>query len=511
MGLAFFTASPFLFSQEKTAPEAPSPDSIFRRIGISESQISELAWDITDHNGPRVTGSAGLDRATNNMVTRLKKSGFANVHTEEWGPFGRGWELKSFQLEAVEPFYAPLIAYPKVWSSPIKGIKTAETIYLDAGTEAELEKYRGKLSGKIVLLDTIRDSKEWDKPLSKRHTSETLLDLANEQKPAPGGSGRRWGNLTPGFSKKLWEFLYSEKPVAILDRQFKGDYGTVFVSTARGASDGAARKNGEFVIPQITVANEQYNRIFRLMMHGVQPELRVRLEADFLENDPMERNIIAEIPGTDKASEIVMFGAHFDSWHTGTGATDNGAGTAMMVEAARILKEYIRVSGEKPRRTLRLALWTGEEQGLLGSKGYVDQHFVTRDSADNISGKKPENAQISAYFNLDNGTGKIRGVYQQGNDAVGPIFREWLAPWKKQGASTLTISNTGGTDHLSFDRAGIPGFQFIQDEMEYSNRTHHSNFDTWEHLSVADMKQAATIVAWFVWQTSQREEMLPRK
>ncbi len=509
---ASFAATAALFSQDKpAAPEAPSPDSIFRRIGMTESQVMDVAWDITDGNGPRLTGSPGLDRATTAMVTRLKNMGLSNVHTEEWGPFGRGWELKSFQLEVVEPGYVALIAYPKAWSSSIKGEKTAEVVYLDAGNEAELEKYRGKLSGKFVLLDTLREEKEWSKPMSARHTPETLLDLANEQKPSPSGSGRRWGNTTTGFSKALWNFLYEEKPLAILDRQFKGDYGTVFVSGARGQSTDSQRKNGEWVVPQATVANEQYSRIFRQLKKGGKVKLRIRLEADFNENDPMERNIIAEIPGTDKSGEVVMFGAHFDSWHTGTGATDNGAGSSMMVEAARILQEYIRVSGEKPRRTLRLALWTGEEQGLLGSRAYCTQHFVDRDSSGSITGKKPENATVAGYFNIDNGTGKIRGVYQQGNEAVGPIFRQWLAPWKKQGAQTLSLSNTGGTDHLSFDAAGIPGFQFIQDETEYSTRTHHSNFDTWEHLWPADMKQGATMAAWFVWQTSQRDEPLPRK
>jgi carboxypeptidase Q len=511
-----FVLIPFLaFSQAKTTAadkfETPSADSIFRKIGISQSKVSDIAWDITDGNGPRMTGSAGLDRATVSMVERLKSWNLANVHTEEWGPFGRGWELQSFQLESLEPFYMPLIAYPKAWSSPINGTKTAEIIYLNAGNEKDLEKYRGKLTGKIVLLDTIRDSKEWTKPLTGRHDDKSLLELANAPKPVPS-SGKGWGGASSAnFGKALWAFLYDEKPLAILDRQYKGDFGTVFVSQARAKATDLLRKNGEFVIPQITVSNEQYNRLFRTILKGEKVNLRVRLEAKYLENDPMERNIIAEIAGSDKASEVVMFGAHFDSWHTGTGATDNGAGSAVMVEAARILQEYIKESGEKPRRTLRLALWTGEEQGLLGSNGYANQHFVTRDSANDISGKKPENAQISAYFNLDNGTGKIRGIYQQGNDAVGPIFREWLQPWKKQGASTLTVSNTGGTDHLSFDRAGIPGFQFIQDDCEYFVRTHHSNFDTWEHLYAEDMKQAATLVAWFVWQTSQREEMLPRK
>jgi Zn-dependent M28 family amino/carboxypeptidase len=241
--------------------------------------------------------------------------------------------------------------------------------------------------------------------------------------------------------------------------------------------------------------------------------VKVSLELTTAYTNPegMEYNIIAEIPGTDLKEEVVMFGAHFDSWHSATGATDNAAGSSVMIEAARILLETIKESGIPPRRTLRLALWTGEEQGLLGSRAYVNKHLVTRDTFNNIREIKPEQGKISAYYNLDNGTGKIRGVYQQGNTEVGPVFRTWLNPFKDLGAATLTLQNTGGTDHLSFDAVGVPGFQFIQDEISYSTKTHHSNMDTWDHLLADDLKQAATIIASFVYHTAQRNEKLPRK
>ena len=268
---------------------------------------------------------------------------------------------------------------------------------------------------------------------------------------------------------------------------------------------------GVNVIPQFTLSIEHYNRIFRLLEKRRPVKLRMRLDAVYHESDLMERNIIGEIPGSDLREEVVMFGAHFDSWHAGTGATDNGCGSAVMMEAARILQEVFRTTGTRPRRTLRIALWTGEEQGLLGSRAYCNEHFAVRDSSGEILSFLPEQAQVSAYFNLDNGTGKIRGVYQQGNLQVGPIFREWLSPWEDLGATTLSLGNTGGTDHLSFDRVGIPGFQFIQDPVEYDTRTHHSNMDNWDHLSAEDLKQAATIIASFIWQAAMRDEMLPRK
>ena len=306
--------------------------------------------------------------------------------------------------------------------------------------------------------------------------------------------------------------LDDERPIAVPNRSYKGELGTVFVSGARSANGNRRDiyKNDKYIIPQVTLAMEHYNRIFRITQQGTPVNLSIDFKSNYTNPDGMEHNIIAEITGTDLKDEVVMFGAHFDSWHTGTGATDNASGSAVMMEAARILLETIKESGIKPRRTLRMALWTGEEQGLLGSRAYVAENFADFNGF-RVNSLKPEQKKVSAYYNLDNGTGKIRGVYLQGNDKVSPIFREWLSGFKDMDASTLSISNTGGTDHLAFDMIGIPGFQFIQEPIAYSSKTHHSNMDNYDHLVEDDLKQAATIIAYFIWQTSQRDEKLPRK
>jgi len=304
--------------------------------------------------------------------------------------------------------------------------------------------------------------------------------------------------------------LYEEKPLALIGRSYKGDLGTVFVSGAR-AKEGRARNKDAEVLPQVTMSVEHYNRIFRLLKKGLPVSLKMNLKSTYTNADEMEHNIIAEIPGTDLKDEIVMFGAHFDSWHTSTGATDNAAGSAVMIETARILLETIKETGMRPRRTLRLALWTGEEQGLLGSRAYVRKHFAETDDRGNVQKLKPAQSNISAYYNLDNGTGKIRGIYLQGNGDAGPVFRPWLNEFKDLDANTMTLSNTGGTDHRAFDAVGIPGFQFIQDPAAYWSRTHHSNMDNWDHLIADDLKQAATVIASFVWNTSQRDDKIPRK
>jgi carboxypeptidase Q len=305
------------------------------------------------------------------------------------------------------------------------------------------------------------------------------------------------------------KMMYEEKPLATIDRSFKGDLGTVFISGAQ-SKEGSARDEGAEVLPQLTLSVEQYNRIFRMVQNGIPVKLSMEIKAQYTNPDKMEHNLIAEIQGTDLKDEVVMFGAHLDSWQSATGATDNAAGSAVMMEAARILTEMIKESGVKPRRTLRMALWTGEEQGLLGSMGYVNQHFAEIKQR-TVQSLKPEQAKVSAYYNLDNGTGKIRGIYLQDNEATRPIFRSWLEPFKDLQATTITVSNTGGTDHQSFDAAGIPGFQFIQDPIEYGTRTHHSNMDTFDQLIESDLKQAATIIASFVWHTAQRDGLLPRK
>ena len=498
----------YIYAQEEVNEEMVD---LIKKHGIDQSQVMDIANWVIDIHGPRLTGSPGLDRATEWAVNELKSWGMDNVHLEEWGPFGRGWELDHFEMHAYTPAYWPVIAYPKAWSPSTAGEVEGELIYLDADDAEDLAKYKGQLQGKIVLFDTIRTVREWYDGTATRLTDEQLLNRANASMPTP--RPRRGRRSTSGFSfnQQLRQFLLDEQPLAILDRSYKGDQGTVFVSRATTAKGRPWDENNP-VVPQVTVAVEHYNRLLRLTQQGIKTKVKLNLKSQYTNPDGMEHNIIAEIPGTDLKDEVVIFGAHFDSWHAATGATDNGAGSSVMMEAARILLETIKESGVQPRRTLRLALWTGEEQGLYGSRAYVSKHFAEVDPGGYTpQSLKPEQEKVAAYFNLDNGTGKVRGVYLQGNQAVAPIFRSWLKPFKDMDASTLTLSNTGGTDHLAFDGVGIPGFQFIQDPIAYGSRTHHSNMDNLDHLEQEDLAQAATVIAHFVWHTAMRDEQLPRK
>ena len=495
----------FGWSQES---DSLSIVELVKKHGIEQGQVMDIASNVCDVYGPRLTGSPMLDKATEWAQKQLKDWGMSNVHLHEWGPFGRGWQMDHFEMHAHDPNYWTVLAYPKAWSPSVKG--TGEVVYLQVDAVEDLEQYKGKLSGKFVMMDTIRNVDEPFKGLARRHDSEALLKMANSGEPTPRPRRRnRLGRFE--LNKAIWSLLEEEKPLAVLDRSYKGDYGTVFVSGAR-TSSGKARDKDLYVVPQVTLSVEHYNRIFRIMNKGEKVELSINLKSQYTNKDGMEHNIIAEIPGTDLKDEVVIFGAHFDSWHTGTGATDNGAGSAVMMEVARILQEVIKESGIQPRRTLRLALWTGEEQGLFGSRNYVGDHYAELDDSGwTPQSLKPDQKTVSAYYNMDNGTGKIRGVYLQGNTKVGQVFRPWLDQFEDLGASTLTLQNTGGTDHLPFDAVGIPGFQFIQEPMAYFARTHHSNMDNWDHLVEDDLEQAATIISYFVWQTSQRDEQIPRK
>ncbi len=483
--------------------------NVIKKHGLDKSQVMETASWITDVYGPRLTGSPMLDKATEWAQKQLKDWGMSNVHLDEWGPFGRGWQMDHFEMHAKSPSYWPVLAYPKAWSPSVKG--TAEVVYLNVSSKEDLAKYMGKLKGKFVLMDTIRNVEPPFDGMAKRHEPEDLFKLATAGAPTP--RPRRRNRISGGFNlnKAIWTMLENEKPLAVLDRSYKGDLGTVFVSGAR-SGEGGVRDKGKAVVPQVTLAVEHYNRIFRMMNKGIKVELTLDLKAQYTNPDGMEHNIIAEIPGTDLKDEVVIFGAHFDSWHTGTGATDNGAGSAVMMEVARILLETIKETGIKPRRTLRLALWTGEEQGLYGSRRYVGEKYADfGESGFTPQTIKPESEKVSAYYNLDNGTGKVRGIYTQGNQAIAPIFRDWFAPFEDMGSRTVTLSNTGGTDHLPFDAVGIPAFQFVQDPMAYFSRTHHSNMDNLDHLVEDDLKHSATVIASFVWNTSQRDERMPRK
>ena len=358
-----------LFIQVAGLCQTKDVNEVIRKIGLKESKVMELASNICDVYGPRLTGSAKLSKAQEWAISELKTWGLTNVTKEAWGPFGRGWQLEHFEMHAYSPDYWPVIAYPKAWSPSTNGIVSGELIYLEANEVAELEKYRGKLKGKIVMLDTIRDIKEWFEAPATRYNSNDLLQMANAPIPAPRPR-RDWARAGGTFTQDIWKFLDTEQPLCIIDRNYKGDLGTVFVTGARlGGQEGKrAQDENVRIIPQITMSVEHYNRLLRLMYKGLAPKLSFNIKSRYESpNKGMEHNVIAEIEGSELKDEVVMFGAHFDSWHTGTGATDNGAGSAVMMEVARILNEYIKVTGEKPKRTLRLALWSGEEQGLFGS------------------------------------------------------------------------------------------------------------------------------------------------
>ena len=499
--------------------------------GMKRSQIMDILSFMTDVHGPRLTNSPNLKAAQEWAKQQLGQWGLENAHLEAWGPFGRGWTLEGFTANIIKPTFSPLIAYPKAWSPSTNGPVRSAIVNLDVKTEADLDKYRGKLKGAIVLIDSAREVKAHWEAQANRATDESLLKLANAEQPA-GGSSRfeltAEQKAAQALAAKKWDLIYSEGAAVTLEPTSRnGDGGTIFVGAATLAqppdTPREQRRNPWVkdvgtVIPQLVVTPEHYNRVLRLIAKGVPVQLEVSVTSRFQDQDLMGYNVIAEIPGTDLKDEIVMVGAHYDSWHAGTGATDNAAGSAVAMEAVRI----IQASGLKPRRTIRIGLWSGEEQGLLGSRAYVTEHFGKKIESRSKGGQqssqemaqieiKPAHEKFSGYFNLDNGTGKIRGVYMQGNEAMRPIFRAWLAPFKDMGATTLTLSNTGGTDHLSFDAVGLPGFQFIQDSIEYGTRTHHTNMDVYDRIQEEDMKQAATIMASFLYNAATRAEKLPRK
>jgi carboxypeptidase Q len=553
--LIFFVSPVTLLAQQTQAP-APDTNDPVQRIkdeAMNRSQVMQTLSYLSDVIGPRLTASPGMKRANEWTRDQLTKWGLQNAHLESWGPFGRGWTLKRFSAQVTEPTAFPVIAYPKAWSPGLAAPLTADVVYIDAKTEADLEKYKGKLNGKIVFTAPLREVTAHFESQGTRLNEKDLLTLADAPEPRPGGRPNFAGNpqfrATAELAAAKLRFFQAEGAAVLVDPG-RGDGGTIFVQSAGvpqpprdpNATGPAPRpmppydKSAPKVTPQVVLAIEHYNRIVRMLQAGEPVKMTVDLSVAWHDADLMGYNTIAEIPGTDLKDEIVMLGGHMDSWHSGTGATDNAAGCAVAMEAVRI----IQALGLKPRRTIRIALWSGEEQGLLGSRAYVAEHFGTLNNpatsaagstgGANTSGmngngngngtaapagptlvKKAEYEKLSGYFNLDNGTGKIRGVYLQGNESIRGLFRQWLAPFRDMGATTLTIANTGGTDHLSFDAIGLPGFQFIQDEIEYDTRTHHSNQDVFDRIQADDMKQAATIMAAFVYQTAMRDEKLPRK
>jgi len=572
-------------------PADPNCEGAIARIrdeGLNRSRVMQTLSYLSDVIGPRLTGSPNLRRANEWTRQTLASWGLADAHLEQWGPFGRGWSLKRFSMQVIEPQTIVLAAYPRAWSPGFDMPFDARVVYVDARDEDDLERFHGKLKGAVVLEGPVREVQARFDALATRVSDEDLRRLTD----APGASvsppgqaravtpserrtllastpaGRRLladevlsvskgavlslskgavlslsnGATTrpigtrPLLSEgRILSFLDEEGAALAVSPSLRGDGGTIFVTGALTPGEPGTRRwrnaprvwseEAPHILSQVVLAVEQYNRLVRMIAAGEKLTMNVDLRVRFYDDDPMAYNTIAEIPGSDLKNEIVMLGGHLDSWHSGTGATDNGAGVAAAMEAVRIVSALKL----RPRRTIRIGLWTGEEEGLLGSTAYVSEHFgslsdgaaasaALRHASPNAPAsrlvrvlvRRNEYDKFCVYFNLDNGAGKIRGVYLQGDEAARPIFRGWLQPLADLGAATLTSSSTGGTDHISFNLIGLPGFQFIQDPLEYFSRTHHSNADVFDRIQADDLKQASTVMAALVYQAAMLEGRFPR-
>lgn len=466
--------------------------------GFNNSQVMDIAWHLTDRIGPRLTGSEGLQKAYEWTSSQMKEWGLSNVEVKPWGEFGEGWDVRKSYVAMTVPYYQAIIGIPKAWTPGTNGLLTAEVVYVDINEESDLNNFKGKLKGKVVMLPTTIEAKTTFEADARRFSEDQLASM--EQRNVSASSNFSAQSISDyrrvaRMRNAAYEFFKQEGVAMVLNTHRGGGQGTFFTS------NGARRDPNP--LPEMEIAPEHYNRMVRLAMKGEPVMIEADTKTEFHKKDQQGYNVIAEIPGSDPAlkDEVVMLGAHLDSWFAGTGATDNAAGSATMMEAIRILKE----SGVPLKRTVRIALWSGEEQGIYGSRNYVQQTFMN-EGTPNAAHEK-----FSAYFNMDNGTGAIRGIYLQSNEAVRPIFTEWFKPFEEVGASTITIRNTGGTDHLAFDGVGLPGFQFIQDPIDYSTRTHHTNMDLFERLQVADLKKNAVIIATMVMQTANMDQKMPRK
>ncbi len=499
--------------------EAVDLDAIYKikAEGFQRSQVMQtLSW-LTDVHGPRLTNSPSIKAAGEWAVQTLAAWGLTHARREPWGEFGRGWSNEKAYVQVTAPSAYTVIAYPKAWTPGTNGPVTAEAVMPKIDSEADFEKLKGTLKGKVVLALPLREVQAlWNAPAT-RLTDEDLAALEAQPDPSRFGPGllpdpsdaspQRYARYSPemlrqyraarDLNEKKIRFFKEEGVLAVLEAG-DGDGGTVFVQ-----GGGSRNPKDPETLPHVVLAVEHYGRIARTLAKNIPVTLELDVRNTFHDQDLQGYNVIAEIPGMDKADEVVMLGGHFDAWHGGTGATDNAAGSAVMMEAVRIMK----ATGLKTRRTIRIALWDGEEQGLFGSRGYVKATFA--DSETMVL--KPAHAKLAGYFNMDNGTGAIRGVYLQGNEAVAPIFAAWMQPFNNLGMTTLAIQGTDGTDHLSFDAVGLPGFQFIQDTVEYRTRTHHSSMDVYERVQPNDMMKNAVIVASFVYHAANRDERLPRK
>jgi hypothetical protein len=502
-----------------------------RDLGMNRSEVMDhISW-LSDVFGPRLTGGPGIMQASEWALETFKNWELVNPHREPF-EFGKGWALARFSAHMIEPQVQPLIGFPGSWSAGTNGTVTADVVRVQIQGEADIEKLRGLLGGKIVLTQPAREVRMLEGPIILRMTEKDFEEAKtippargrggagrggrSEEEQTGGAAGGGRGGAT-SLQQKIQQFFKSEGVVAIFTRgsdsdmsaggsdlswrQQRPDGGTIF--PGGGGSRGADAGTG---VPTVTLAVEHYNRMIRILEKGLPVKVELNLQTKFFdENTPNGFNVIADFPGTDPVlkDEIVLLGAHFDSVAASTGATDNATGCAAVMEAVRILKEV----GVKPRRTIRIGLWGGEEQGLMGSRAYVRDHFG--DVA--TMTLKPEHEKLSVYFNSDNGTGRVRGIWTQGNSGAEAVFRQWMEPLKDLGVFAIGPRSVGSTDHASFDAIGLPAFQFMVDRLEYNSRTHHSNMDTFDRVQRDDMVQQATVMAVFAYNAAMRNEKLPRK
>ncbi len=505
-----------------------------REEGFKHSHVMQLGSALSDGIGPRLTGSPNMAKANAWTRDTLTKLGLENAHLEDWGEFGMGWQQVNTWGRMVTPDPEPVWLQAAPWSPATKGPVSGEAVYVNATQESDLDKYKGKLAGKIVLFGAMRPTPDVTEPLFRRYTDAELKEMESYE----AGGGRFSGDSPErarllaeraklqALRKAALKLMTDEGVAAIItpsrDGGNGGGTGIIFDDNGANLARDAQKKENAITVPNAVMMIEHYNRLGRLLENHVPVTLEVNIETRFTGDHEHGFDTVAEIPGTDPKlkNEVVMVGGHLDSWISGTGATDNGAGSIVAMEAVRILKAL----GVKPRRTIRIALWSGEEQGLFGSLGYVKQHFGTFAEPKDVDPNTPsymrqrgaltttrEWETLDAYYNLDNGTGKVRGVYTQENYAIAPIFKQWMKPLADLGVTTISYRNTGGTDHLSYDAVGLPGFQYIQDPMDYETRTHHSDMDTFDRLHAQDLEQAAIVEAIFLYNTSEREAMMPRK
>ena len=492
-----------------TAQDRADLEAIYKikQETLQNSKVMDHMFYLTDVNGPRLTGSANYRKAAEWVVKTLQEWGLKNARIEKAGSFGKSWENERFSAHMLAPSYQPLYGFPMAWTPSTEGVVAGEPIVASVTSDADIAKWKGQLKGKIVLSESPRELQPYDKPLFSRYTAEQLAGLGDA--PEPGQPMFRMPSPTAGprmtmqermaLRKKITAFWAEEAPAVVIQYGYRGDGGTM-----AGAAGGSRDPKDPIAPPMIIITPEHYNRIYRLVDKKIPVKLEIEIRNKMGKESEDLLNVVADLPGTGShKDEVVMIGGHLDSWHGGTGATDNAAGSAVMMEVVRVLTKL----NLKLDRTVRIGLWGGEEQGLLGSREYVKEVFADRETMKTTA----QWEKLSAYYNIDNGTGKVRGIYLQGNEMARPIFEAWLAPFRDLGVTTVSIRNTGGTDHQSFDAVGLPGFQFIQDPIEYSTRTHHSNMDVYDRIQKGDVMQISAIVASMVYHTANRPEKLPRK